>query len=480
MITRKGLISLCGFSLSLICLSGLSYFQMEKNEESGLVSACEAHSGRTDSAGCHTCYTNCEKYGLSYGQYHCHNGSSSSSASTGGGTYSGSGSFNATTQAQLDEQQRMYEEQQRQEQARLEEERKKAEEARLAEEKRIKEQQEYDLGKSEGYAYKQANPNQTFSPVESSIASQSDKYKEGYKAGFDQAQQEIQNKLEHDEGYEAAHQAKIKDPSLAYTEPENKTEVYKTGYKNGFDQAVLDLKTTQEGYDQGYALKKKEPDLEWQNQDFESAYYKEGYISGFDQAEEELMTYTQTLAEENGKKDGYRLEKINETYPKGVIKKEYKPSYEKAFQESEQSYFSQAKNKALSDAKEIVFDQKKNDPENPYDSEKVNRIYSEEYKNQKKKCTEELAELKSELPSQAYQDGLEGKENLASISSYKSYKIYSDLKSIYTTNYEKGKEKALHDTIASTSLVGVVGTGGILTTLALKKKSKTNRKAGNQ
>lgn len=32
-----------------------------------------AHSGRTDSSGCHTCYTNCELYGLSYGEYHCQN-----------------------------------------------------------------------------------------------------------------------------------------------------------------------------------------------------------------------------------------------------------------------------------------------------------------------------------------------------------------------------------------------------------------------
>ena len=33
-----------------------------------------AHPGRTDSDGCHTCWTNCDKWGLSYGEYHCHNG----------------------------------------------------------------------------------------------------------------------------------------------------------------------------------------------------------------------------------------------------------------------------------------------------------------------------------------------------------------------------------------------------------------------
>ncbi len=33
-----------------------------------------AHPGRTDSGGGHTCRTNCTKWGLSYGEYHYHNG----------------------------------------------------------------------------------------------------------------------------------------------------------------------------------------------------------------------------------------------------------------------------------------------------------------------------------------------------------------------------------------------------------------------
>lgn len=36
-----------------------------------------AHPGRTDIYGCHTCRTNCEKYGLRYNEYHCHNGGAS-------------------------------------------------------------------------------------------------------------------------------------------------------------------------------------------------------------------------------------------------------------------------------------------------------------------------------------------------------------------------------------------------------------------
>ena len=42
----------------------------------------EAHPGRTDSNGCHTCRTNCAKWGLSYGQYHCHGKTNSSTSTT--------------------------------------------------------------------------------------------------------------------------------------------------------------------------------------------------------------------------------------------------------------------------------------------------------------------------------------------------------------------------------------------------------------
>lgn len=40
----------------------------------------EAHPGRTDSNGCHTCTKNCAKWGLRYGQYHCHGKTNSSTS----------------------------------------------------------------------------------------------------------------------------------------------------------------------------------------------------------------------------------------------------------------------------------------------------------------------------------------------------------------------------------------------------------------
>lgn len=55
-----------------------------------------AHPGRTDSNGCHYCRTNCTKYGLSNGQYHCHNGGSSSGSSNSGTTITKTKSNDAT------------------------------------------------------------------------------------------------------------------------------------------------------------------------------------------------------------------------------------------------------------------------------------------------------------------------------------------------------------------------------------------------
>jgi tetratricopeptide (TPR) repeat protein len=59
-----------------------------------------AHPGRTDRNGGHHCWTNCEKWGLSFGQYHYHNG---------GGNNSKSGSRStakkSTPKPQIDEKQ---------------------------------------------------------------------------------------------------------------------------------------------------------------------------------------------------------------------------------------------------------------------------------------------------------------------------------------------------------------------------------------
>jgi hypothetical protein len=53
-----------------------------------VTSIVEAHPGRTDANGGHTCRTNCESWGLGYGEYHYHGGGGSTSS--GGSTDSSS------------------------------------------------------------------------------------------------------------------------------------------------------------------------------------------------------------------------------------------------------------------------------------------------------------------------------------------------------------------------------------------------------
>ena len=61
--TSKLIIIVKFFSISAIVVTlWLSFF----------IETSFAHPGNTDSAGCHTCYTNCTDWGLSYYEYHCH------------------------------------------------------------------------------------------------------------------------------------------------------------------------------------------------------------------------------------------------------------------------------------------------------------------------------------------------------------------------------------------------------------------------
>jgi hypothetical protein len=49
------------------------------------VGITNAHPGRTDASGGHTCRTNCDSWGYGYGEYHYHGGGTSSGST--GGTY---------------------------------------------------------------------------------------------------------------------------------------------------------------------------------------------------------------------------------------------------------------------------------------------------------------------------------------------------------------------------------------------------------
>lgn len=62
-------------------------------------STAAAHPGATDASGGHTCRTNCEQYGLSYGEYHHGHGGGNGSTS---GSSNGSAGTSVITQADCD------------------------------------------------------------------------------------------------------------------------------------------------------------------------------------------------------------------------------------------------------------------------------------------------------------------------------------------------------------------------------------------
>lgn len=101
-----------------------------------------AHPGRTDANGGHTCRTNCEKWGLQYGEYHYHNKPASSSGATSPApSPNNNGAVEAEKQAEVQrnaeaEKQRAAEAQRKaeEERQRVAEEQRKAEEVRKREE----------------------------------------------------------------------------------------------------------------------------------------------------------------------------------------------------------------------------------------------------------------------------------------------------------------------------------------------------------
>lgn len=72
----------------LICVVLLCFLLITPNK-------VEAHPGRTDANGCHYCRTNCAKWGLSDGQYHCHNGDGYNSSSSN--SYNSTSSYGSTS-----------------------------------------------------------------------------------------------------------------------------------------------------------------------------------------------------------------------------------------------------------------------------------------------------------------------------------------------------------------------------------------------
>lgn len=152
-----------------------------------------AHPGRTDSNGGHTCRTNCEKWGLEYGEYHYHNG--------GGSTGGSAAPSNAPSQAEID-----------------------------AQDRTKGENEGYNSGYEDGYAAASKNAKGT-----GSVA-----YNEGFNTGYEKGYNEGLKKLE-SEKITAQKEGSLlgeKNDTLSVPEKYSKNTVLQTVFTNAFNTSV--------------------------------------------------------------------------------------------------------------------------------------------------------------------------------------------------------------------------------------------------
>lgn len=172
----------------------------------------DAHPGRTDGNGGHTCRTNCTEWGLSYGEYHYHNGGKSSTSSST--TVKKSGPSAKEIEAQRA---------------------KKAAAKKAAEEKKNKEiakaeQAGYDVGLKDGY-------NNTTTVASSKYLGA---YNKGYKKGLEKGILKLSNEKNraYRAGYGAAKLGSSKEVPSVY-----KTNSFvSASYLEGYERYFIDVK----------------------------------------------------------------------------------------------------------------------------------------------------------------------------------------------------------------------------------------------
>jgi hypothetical protein len=208
-----------------------------------------AHPGRTDANGGHTCRTNCEKWGLKYGEYHYHNG-----GGFGGGSSSGSTSTVQPSGPSPEE---------------IAEEREKSQ----------GEKDGYAAGLKAGYEGKPDIPSPSGSYA----------YQEGYNAGYEKGYAEGAKKLEvekpkaRNEGYEFGK----KSDSIIIPKKYQNNEHLKAAFEEGFRKAVFERDEAKKkeyaklGYQDGIKDIKNEPkDVK--------AIYISAYLEGYEKGQQEL------------------------------------------------------------------------------------------------------------------------------------------------------------------------------------------------
>lgn len=271
----------------------------------------KAHPGKTDANGCHTCKTNCEKYGLDYGEYHCHNGGGS--GSSGGNSSTQNKPAPPTSQAAPSQKEPV---------------------------KPIEKKIDYaSIGKKDGYNFKIKNPDKELN--EANYTYSESAYKSAYKTAYEKAENELKDKtikLASENGEKDA--TKSENYSLSSIPSGVMSKVYKEYYKTAFDDMVNRIKTElkDDADKRAFALVFDEKDNGKPNI-YDLKKYEDLYSNEFKDkkaAYEKDKKAVLKSANENGKADAgnrdsknYRfIEKYKNTKFYNEVKKVYDKSYE--------------------------------------------------------------------------------------------------------------------------------------------------------
>lgn len=278
----------------------------------------QAHPGRTDSNGCHTCRTNCEKWGLAYGEYHCHNGGgASSSGGTAAPSTSGSSTPSSSTPQPLQEAEPKVE---------------------------VPAQPKIDYakeGSTDGYSFKMTNPDKTLE--DASYAYSQKAYKTAFKESYEKAEAELMSNTSSLAEKNGKKDALEKEAYQLNKLPSKIIErAYEENYKAAFDEAEQEVKTALQDAAKKHAFEyvyndKQPADVEDYGLNKFKTTYKEAYDTSVESYEKEKKELLQN-AKDNGKKDGEEGEDQNLSFLDAVKDTSFyqaaKAAYVKAYEEN--------------------------------------------------------------------------------------------------------------------------------------------------
>lgn len=350
----------------------------------------DAHPGKTDSNGGHTCRTNCEKYGLDYGEYHTHNSGGSSS------TTESNSSNSSTPKTQSNDKDcadfSSYDEV-------VEYWNSKGYSATYDPERLDGGGNTVDDGipceAPSGYDYTKINNSEQQIAAKAATQEKSKGESEGYKIGL-----------------EAGYNDKSFSDSITGTDAY--VEGYKLGYKKGWDEGNKKLQDEKKKAETaGYELGKKQDQLtvpkEYSQNNLVKTSFEKGFESGVTERDEVKKSEFSQVGYEDGKKNTYNTPKdVKEIYVTA-----YEEGYQKGQKELKESYVKQGYDSAFTMLKY---------KEPKLEDEKFIQWYKEGFDSNKE--VEEIA-------NEGYELGLTG-------STYTLPKKYNYAEIIFKHHYELG------------------------------------------